>query len=275
MKKRLTTRQIRTFQKIIWSYYYANGRHDLPWRKTRNPYHILVSEVMLQQTQVERVLSKYMLFLNIFPTLKSLASAPLSDIITVWQGLGYNRRAVALKKTAGIITDTYHGRFPKMPDVLRTLPGIGHATASAIAAFAFNRPVLFVETNIRTVFIHYFFPRKKKIHDGEIISLLEQTLDASQSREWYYALMDYGAYLKMTYRNPNNRSVHYVKQSRFQGSSRQVRGQIMRLLLQNGAMSRSRIERSLQTREYDIDAILDQLRKDELIRKKGSTYVID
>jgi A/G-specific adenine glycosylase len=275
MKKKLTTRQIRTFQKIILSHYYANGRHDLPWRKTRNPYRILVSEVMLQQTQVERVLLKYKLFLNIFPTLGSLASASLSDIVTVWQGLGYNRRAVALKKTAGIILDTYHGRFPKTPDMLRRLPGIGHATASAITAFAFNRPVLFVETNIRTVFIHYFFPRKKKIHDGEITPLLEQTLDASQPREWYYALMDYGAYLKKIYRNPNNRSIHYVKQSRFQGSSRQVRGQIVRLLTQNGALSRNQIERLLQTQKYDIDAILDQLRKDELIRKKGSTYVID
>ncbi len=275
MKHKLTHRHIKAFRKTIWNYYHNNGRHHLPWRKTKSPYRILVSEIMLQQTQVERVIPKYKQFLKTFPSLKSLARAPLSEVVAVWQGLGYNRRAVSLKKTAGMLAEKYNARVPWSPQELQSLPGIGQSTASAIAAFAFNKPVPFVETNIRTVYIHFFFPKKKKVHDNEIISLVEQTMDSTNPREWYYALMDYGVYLKKSINNLNSRSIHYTKQSRFKGSSRQIRGKIVRLLSLNGGMSKRKLEQTIQAKNHEIDTILWQLQKDGLIRKKGRTFVID
>lgn len=275
MIMKLTTHQIRKFQNAIWDYYHLYGRHNLPWRKTRNPYRILVSEVMLQQTQVERVIPKYNLFIRKFPSLLSLACARLSGVIAVWQGLGYNRRAVYLKRTATHIAGNYKGRIPRSPDILQTLPGIGNTTASAIAAFAFGQPTIFIETNIRTVYIHFFLTRKRKIHDKEIAVLLEQTLDYRNIREWYYALMDYGVHLKKQQNNLNKRSVHYTKQSRFEGSSRQVRGKIIRLLSENGKMTKRKIEQAIQLQNHDLGGILTQLQKDGLIHKKGRTFLID
>lgn len=274
MSKRLTRQQIKKFQKTIYRYYHACGRHDLPWRKTKRPYHILVSEIMLQQTQVERVIPKYRLFLKTFPSIKSLAQAPLSDVIAVWQGLGYNRRAVALKKSARLIIDNYNGRLPRSPGALQNLPGVGHATASAVAAFAFNQPVLFIETNIRTVYIYHFYQSRKKIHDDDIYPLLEQTIDTENPRQWYYALMDYGVYLKKRKIKLNDRSVHYTKQSRFEGSIRQTRGEIIRLLAQNGGMTRKEIGRKLTATQHNITDILKHLEKDGLVRKTGRTFVI-
>jgi A/G-specific adenine glycosylase len=273
-RMRLTDKQIQKFQQTIRENYQNVGRHHLPWRKTRNPYRILVSEVMLQQTQVERVIPKYRHFLKSFPTITALSEAPLSEIISMWQGLGYNRRAVMLKKTASIVTSVYNKRIPRSPDILQTLPGIGHATAHSIAAFAFNKPVLFIETNIRTVYIHFFFSRKRRVHDNQILELLEKTLDVSNPREWYYALMDYGVLLKKQRGNLNNRSVHYVKQSRFEGSTRQVRGVIIRLLSQNGKMTKNAIKRSISKRNHDLEGVLNRLQKDGLIRKTGSFYRI-
>lgn len=271
---KLTDKQIKKFQKTIWEHYKHNGRHYLPWRKTRNAYRILVSEIMLQQTQVERVIPKYREFIRIFPTLTALANAPLSDVVSVWQGLGYNRRAVSLRKTASVIANDYSGRIPRSPDLLENLPGIGHATANSIAAFAFNRPVTFVETNIRTVYIHSFLSRKRKVHDDLIITLLEQTVDTGNPREWYYALMDYGVYLKKAKRNINNRSAHYTKQSPFEGSARQVRGAVIRLLTLNESMTKRGIERSLPPSPHNLEDVLNRLIKDGLIRKVGRKYSI-
>ena len=163
---------INKFQKIVYDYYRIHGR-DLPWRKTRNPYRILVSEIMLQQTQVERVIEKYKQFLAAFPNFSALADAPVRTVLTVWQGLGYNRRALALRSLAKTVMAEYTGRLPSDPETLITLPGIGKYTAGAVAAFAFNKPVVFMDTNVRRVFIHDFFHGKEYIRDDDIYPLVE------------------------------------------------------------------------------------------------------
>ena len=181
---------------MILAHYRAHGRRDLPWRKTKDPYRILVSEFMLQQTQVARVAEKYEPFIERFPDFASLARAPLGDVIRAWSGLGYNRRALHLRETARIVVSRFDGRLPRGFDDLRALPGIGAATAAEIMNFAFNEPRAFIETNVRAVYIHHFFPGRKKVADAEILPLVERTLDAKNPRRWFYALMDYGVMLK-------------------------------------------------------------------------------
>ena len=156
------------FRKIIYDFYAAAGR-DLPWRRTDNPYLILVSEIMLQQTQVERVIPKYILFTKTFPDLDSLAEAPTRKILELWQGLGYNRRALSLQQCAKTIRKAFQGKIPSQEDTLMRLPGIAKATASEIAAFAFNRPVVFIETNIRTVFLFFFFKDDYAVKDSQLL----------------------------------------------------------------------------------------------------------
>jgi len=221
---------IPAFQKMVLSYYEQYGR-DMAWRNTTDPYPILVSEIMLQQTQVERVTTKFPEFIRVFPDFASLAAAPLAQVLTVWQGLGYNRRAIALQKCAIRVMNEYDGILPADVDILATFPGIGRATASSIAAFAFNMPVVFIETNIRRVFIHFFFTDTDTVSDAEILPLVEQALYRNNPRVWYWALMDLGSALKKTVPNPNRRSVHYTKQSPFEGSDRNIRGIIIRMLL--------------------------------------------
>ncbi|MBD3271614.1 MAG: A/G-specific adenine glycosylase, partial [Elusimicrobia bacterium] len=194
----LTHQQITRFRKKIYEYYRRHGR-DLPWRKTRNPYHIWISEIMLQQTQVDRVKDKYLQFISIFPGFKTLAQAPLQKILLVWQGMGYNRRALYLRQTAAKIMHEHGGRFPSDIHAIMNLPGIGKHTASSISAFAFNKPVVFIETNIRSVFIHEFFPKKHSVPDRMLMPLIAQTLDHKNPAQWYNALMDYGVYLKKTH----------------------------------------------------------------------------
>lgn len=223
--------QIKAFQAQIWAFYGASGRYNLPWRKTKNPYKILVSEIMLQQTQVSRVLEKYPLFLKKFPTIEALAEASLAEVLKVWQGMGYNRRALALKRIAEQVMSEHKGKIPRGRSELESLPGIGPYTRGAVRAFAFNLPEIFIETNVRRIFIHHFFKDKEGISDDEIIPLVEITLDTTNPREWYYALMDYGAHLpKVTRKNSNTQSRHYTKQSKFSGSLRELRGKIIREL---------------------------------------------
>lgn len=221
------------FGEIIRSFYLAHGR-DLPWRRTRDPYHILVSELMLQQTQVSRVLRYYPVFLERFPDIATLAAAGLPDVLAAWQGLGYNRRAKALLTCARIILTEYDGAIPGDEALLRKLPGIGNATAGAILAFAFNRPAVFIETNIRRVFIRFFFAGRTGVKDSEIMPLIETTVDPEKPRDWYYALMDAGSWLGRSGENANRRSGAYARQSAFGGSDRQVRGEILRQLLKAG-----------------------------------------
>jgi A/G-specific adenine glycosylase len=218
------------FRALIYRYYDQEGR-SFPWRRTRDPYRILVSEFMLQQTQVERVLTKYEIFLQTFPDFPTLAAATLAEVLTLWQGLGYNRRAKALRETARLVMGEGGGILPEDPVRLERFPGVGGATAGAVAAFAFGRPAVFLETNIRRVFIHFFFPPSETVRDRDILPLAALTLDRRDPRRWYYALMDYGVMLKRAVANPNRRSAHYQRQSPFEGSDRQVRSGVLKALL--------------------------------------------
>jgi A/G-specific adenine glycosylase len=233
---RVTPAVAHRFRRHIYRFFRDQGRR-MPWRDTPDPYHILVSEIMLQQTQVERVALKYEPLIKAFPDLLSLARAPLREILARWQGLGYNRRALALQRLAQRAVAEFGGRLPASVATLRTFPGIGEATAGALAAFAFNQPVVFIETNIRRVFLHCFFPGRTGVKDREILPLVDQTLDREQPRLWYYALMDYGAMLKRAAPNPNRRSAHHQRQAPFADSDRQIRGLILKTLLATPALS--------------------------------------
>ena len=229
---------------------------DLPWRRTYDPYAIWISEVMLQQTQVSRVDGRWQRWLERFPTVDALAAAAPSDVLEEWQGLGYNRRALSVHRAAQAISEA-GGVFPQDLKKLVKLPGIGPATAAGIRAFAFNLHGVYLETNVRTVFLHELYPQAECVPDSELVPLVELTCPASVAdaanadgaanadadsaandvtaaltpRSWYYALLDYGAYLKKTIPNPSRRSKSHVKQSRFEGSHRQKRAELLRVLL--------------------------------------------
>jgi len=220
------------FISLVWKLYAENGRHGLPWRKTEDPYAILVSEIMLQQTQVDRVVPKYHSFLKQFKTVRALANASQEALLREWKGLGYNRRALNLKRAAEIVVKDYGATVPRDTPALTSLPGIGPYSAAAVQAFAFNQPSLVIETNIRTAFIKHFFSKvTEKIHDKDIFPLIEETLDREKPREWYSALMDYGAHIKKTEGNLSRRSRGYLRQSSFKGSNRENRSRILELLL--------------------------------------------
>lgn len=226
---------------------------DLPWRRTRDPYEIWLSEVMLQQTQVPRVQTRWTEWLDRFPSVFALAEASTADVLAAWQGMGYNRRALALKAAAEEIVSVCDGVFPHDTRSLVALPGIGPATAQGIRSFAFDLPGVYLETNVRTVFLHHLFPDVPAVPDKELVSLVEaacpagshaaENVDAAVERfavpqdiddtprSWYYALLDYGAYLKKTVPNPSRRSKSYTRQSKFEGSRRQKQAAIVRLLL--------------------------------------------
>lgn len=232
----MNVKNIKTFQETVWNYYSKQGR-SFVWRKApHNPYHIVVSEIMLQQTQTYRVEPKFTAWIEALPDFKALAQAPLRDVLLLWQGLGYNRRAIALQKTAQTIVAEFDGNLPNSPELLVEFPGIGPATAASICAFAFNNPTPFIETNIRTVFIHFFFEHKTDIKDSEIMPLIAESLDHENPREWYYALMDYGVMLKKLHKNPSRKSAHHAKQSTFQGSHRQIRGMILKIMANHNAL---------------------------------------
>jgi A/G-specific adenine glycosylase len=286
----------------------AEGRTHLPWRKTRDPYKILVSEVMLQQTQVERVVPFYKTFVRKFPNARALARADLSEVLKIWQGLGYNRRAKMLRDAARAIEQEHGGTFPPNAQELDALPGVGPYTARAVAAFAFNAPEVFIETNIRTVFLHHCFqthgrtrssrrlsrlgrraspgsrgklsplsPRGAlgKVGDSDILPLVERALRRSrmEPREFYAALMDYGSYLKRSGVRLNDRSKHYAKQSKFEGSRRQLRGRILKLLLA-GSQTISDLVRRTECPKRRVIQELDRLVQEGLIVRSQEAFSI-
>ncbi len=262
------------FVKIVADFYATHGRHDLPWRQTHDPYKILVSEIMLQQTQVARVITKYDEFLRLFPTVQSLAQAPLGAVLTAWQGLGYNRRAKMLHQCAETIVDEYKGVWPTGIATLRSLPGIGPYTAGAVAAFAFSIPSTIIETNVRTVYLHHFFSNQSDVPDAALLPIITATLDHDDPRSWYYALMDYGSHLKLTIGNKNTQSKHYTKQSKFAGSDRQIRGAIIRTLsTSNTGATLASLTKELP--DTDTPRLLVQLQKlidEHMIEKVGRAY---
>lgn len=273
------------FIRTIRRWYRRNKqRFNFPWRRTRDPYEIFVSEMMLQQTQISRVLPKYEEWLKEFPTIQHLASAPFPMVLRTWHGLGYNRRARYLKNAAGIIMCDYGGRVPAEPAALEKLPGIGHYTSRAVACFTHGACEPFLDTNIRRVFLHFFKPHSlRRMGDKELIGLIQHNSPARPSRKWYYALMDYGREaLGKKQENPNRAWRGYAKQSRFKGSRRYVRARIIALLLaRRGAGVRELRERLAgesairpHLTAKPFRAILASLERDGLIRQQGTRWVI-
>ncbi len=268
--EKLSSAHIAEFQQIVWNFFKAN-RRQMPWRVAEpdgsfDPYKILVSEMMLQQTQVARVIPKFEEFLKRFPTIEALVAASLGDVLRVWQGLGYNRRVKYLHFAAqALVTQSKPWRY----EDLVALTGVGSSTAAAVLVYAHNQPLLFVETNIRTVFIHHFFKDQTGVTDRDILELLEQTLDQARSREFYWALMDWGTYLKTTVGNLAKQSKHYTKQSSFAGSRRAVRGQVIRLLA-GGEQTLAELKAHIQ--DERLRSVLVDLSKEKLIRQTAKRY---
>lgn len=267
--------KVQEFQQEVWDYYVRHGR-SMPWRNIRDdgtidPYHILVSELMLQQTQVQRVVPKFKTFISVFPSIKVLSQAKLSDVVREWQGLGYNRRAKFLLQSAKKVMDQYAGVIPGTEEELQSLPGVGRNTAAAIYCYAFNKPTSFIETNIRTVFISHFFPDEEAVVDTKILDLVALCCDKQEPRQWYWALMDYGTYIKSTQGNASRQSASYVKQAPFKGSRREIRGKVIKILGQ-----------SMQTYEdllhyiHDerLPLVLGDLEKEGFIYKDNNSYTL-
>jgi A/G-specific adenine glycosylase len=262
-------KEIEILLKEVEGYYKKEGRAHLPWRKTHDPYKILVSEIMLQQTQASRVVPFYNNFLKQFPTPEKLSKAQLSKVLKAWQGLGYNRRAKYLQEAAKVLSkESYKGQ---------KLPGVGPYTKGAIDAFAFNKSAVFIETNIRTVFIYFCFSERLDISshpvsDTELLPLVEKALQKSklQPRDFYAALMDYGSYLKGQGLKLNSKSKHYVKQSKFKGSSRELRGKIIRELLK-GPQTLPMLIKNLSHDVEEVKREVERLKKEGMIKSSGQS----
>lgn len=264
----LDDRCISRFRSVV--YEGARGRDAaMPWRHTDDAYRILVSEFMLQQTQVARVIPKYDRFVDRFPDVRSLADADLQSVLDLWQGLGYNRRGKYLRDAAVALRDWYDCRVPESPQALQTLPGVGEYTAAAIAAFAFRKPVVVLETNIRRAILYHFFPTASNVHDHDVRGIIEYTIDRDDPRRWYYALMDYGSLLSAGVTNPNRNSRHYTRQRSFAGSVRQVRGQIVAALVGHGTMSVESLERAIGPTDSRFAPALEGLERDGIIGRSG------
>ena len=261
---------------------------DLPWRRTRDPYAIWVSEVMLQQTQTTRVDGRWQRWLARFPTVRALASADVADVLDEWQGLGYNRRALALLRAAQAV-DRAGGELPRDAAALRALPGVGPATAGGIRAFAFDLPAVYLETNVRTVLLHELFPDERGVPDTRLVPIVEATCPpdahdpADDPRTWYYALLDYGAYLKRSVPNPSRRSSSHSRQSRFEGSHRQKRAALVRVLLAHREGVDLRLAQAELSREElaagraalgedEVRALLDELSAEGFCHPGGDTW---
>ena len=267
--RNLSQQDIKSFQKLVYDYYYKH-RRSFAWREEISAYRVVVSEIMLQQTQTFRVVHKFEQWMQAFPSFKDLSQASVQQVLSCWQGLGYNRRGLALYEFAKRVEGEFGGIAPTDEMILQTFKGIGPNTAGSICVFAFNKPVVFIETNIRTVFIHTFFKGQKDIHDKQLLPLIEQTLDQDNARDWYYALMDYGVYLKTKLKVSNKASKHYTKQSRFEGSRRQMRGAVVRVLSKVHTISYDELSElivcELPQNHHDLYNVLSDLSKDGLLR---------
>lgn len=258
-------RTVAAFRKSVWAHYRSHGRHDLPWREARDPYRVLVSEVMLQQTQVERVIPFYTAFVKRFPTARRLAAAPLSEVLKAWQGLGYNRRAKMLHEAAKRIAKE---GMPKDAAELKQLPGVGPYTAAAVAAFSWNEDGIVLETNIRTAVIRHFFSAHRKISDSTLERVLLAALPKGRAREWYSALMDYGSFLKRSGIRMNARSKHYARQSKFAGSNREARGALLKELAKGTQTKRRLLSLLGEGRRDQLASALDALLGEGLVAKE-------
>jgi A/G-specific adenine glycosylase len=272
-QKGLSDQVIKKFRDIIYEYYHKKGR-KFPFRDKISPYYVLVSEIMLQQTQTSRVSQKFLDFIKKFPNFNALANAELDDVLKEWQGLGYNRRAVALKNISDMVINEYNGQLPEEVKILKTFPQIGHNTASSIVSFAFNKPTFFIETNIRRVYIYFFFPGRDDVDDKEIMELLQKTTDTQNPRKWYYALMDYGVMLKKSHPGLNKRSKHYRKQKKFKGSTRQLRGKVLKLVLEKSEINLEALYQKLNFEKKKINKVVSQLEKEGFLTMKDRIIIV-
>jgi A/G-specific adenine glycosylase len=229
---------------------------------------------MLQQTQTERVVPKYLAWLEAYPDPASLAAAPLAEVLELWSGLGYNRRALALARAAASLASTLAGggRFPDDEASLLELPGVGPYTARAVLAFAFARPVVLLETNIRSVFLHSFFEGEEGVPDSRLTPLIEATLLREDPRTWYYALMDYGVELKKSVGNPSRRSAHYARQGPFADSNRRIRGAILKALAKGGAKGADELAAALPFSRERVDAARAELEAEGFVAESEGIY---
>ncbi len=263
----LTKKQIHDFREMVWDYYRSHGR-DMPWREDPSPYKVLVSELMLQQTQVSRVIPKFNAFMYTCPTIADIASMSLGEVLELWSGLGYNRRAKFLHQASQKVLAEFNGKIPHDFDTLTKLPGIGKNTAGAIMVYAFNQPVVFIETNIRTVYFHHFYhDTYDLVSDKELEVLVEKTIDRENPREWYWALMDYGAHLKSTAGGQLSRSKHHVKQLPLKGSIREMRGRIIRILLA-GELTRENLSERVEADDR-FEPALQSLLSEGMLEENG------
>ncbi len=258
---------------------------DLPWRNTRDPYAIWVSEVMLQQTQVSRVDGRWQRWLERCPSIEALANAPLADVLSEWQGMGYNSRAKRLQLCAQQICEQHGGALPSDYKELVALPGIGPATAAGIRAFAFDLPGVYLETNVRTVMLHELFSGQDVVDDKELVPLLEELCPQAGCgvRSWYYALLDYGAFLKKNVPNPSRRSKQHTRQSKFEGSHRQKRAFILRCVLE-GAANFEQLAAALDAEELaagrervsadELRSVLHELAAEHMIEQRGELWAV-
>ncbi len=272
----LSEKNIKKFQSFVWNFYKKFGR-NFEWRESITPYRIVVSEIMLQQTQTSRVIPKFLAFIDKFSTFSELAYAEQAEVLKLWQGLGYNRRALALHSIAKKVVTEFNGILPDNPDTLETFPGIGKATAASICAFAFNRSTIFIETNIRAVFTHYFFQDQDFVADKDLMPLIGATVDKKDPRQWYYALMDIGVILKKIYPNLGKKNKHYTKQSKFIGSNRQIRGALIKLLLKKPLTideCKKKLQHLPQLSDEKFDKIVNQLCSEGFIIKKNKNLFL-
>ncbi len=281
--RRSITSDYKRVVKVI-NNYYATNRREFPWRaggvrhKKVSPYAILVSELMLQQTQVDRVIPYYHAWCKRFPTVAALSQATLSEVLLLWQGLGYNRRAKYLLESARLIMSRHRGKVPTTIEALTALPGIGTYTAGAVLSFAYNQPSVLLETNIRTVLIHFFYEGVEKVSEKELLATAHALWKVAEgigmdAREWGYALMDYGAYLKKSGSNHVARSHHYKAQSVFKGSTRQTRGAIIKELT-TSTHTLSTLSNKIKKEKSSVEKALHSLVRDGLVTKKGARYLV-
>jgi A/G-specific adenine glycosylase len=255
------------FQELVWEKACELYR-DMPWRQDTRPYYVLVSEIMLQQTQVDRVIPKFEAFIAAFPDVYALAAAPLSAVLQLWSGLGYNRRAKFLHEAAKKIVAEFNGEFPATQVELVSLPGVGVNTAGALLAYSFNQPVIFIETNVRTVYFHHYFHDDTSVTDAQLREIVSETVDTEHPREWYWGIMDYGSYLKRQGVGRNDKSHHYRKQSALKGSVREVRGAILKVLAKNPHSVKSIKNETFQDERFEL--ALQGLLRDGLVVQKGA-----
>ncbi|HWR10681.1 MAG TPA: A/G-specific adenine glycosylase [Rectinemataceae bacterium] len=247
---------------------------DLPWRRDADPYAIMVSEMMLQQTQVPRVAPKFLSWMGRFPDIGSLAAATVDEVLSYWSGLGYNRRALALHRSGQIIVSDFGGEVPQDETTLRSLPGIGVYTSRAILAFAFDRPTVFLETNIRTVLLKHFFPEETGVSDRALEGIAAQVLDAAAPRLWYTALMDYGSELKRVEGNHSARGAAYKKQAPFATSFRRVRGAVLKRLVEGKKVPIDELYASLPFSRETIERCASALVKEGFAAYEGDSLKI-